>query len=114
MKGEQHRKNDEIRSLATKLLANKSQIDDFMKYEKVKKVQKVTQYQTICQQKLKQLVHSTQTSYSKLSKAQRIALEKKIIEKTQIICTTLAMSTNEKLDYLSKGDIDYLIVDEAC
>ena len=24
------------------------------------------------------------------------------------------MSTNEKLDYLNNGDIDYLIVDEAC
>lgn len=49
-----------------------------------------------------------------MPKPERIALEKKIIRSTQIICTTLAMSTNEKLDYLAPGDIDYLIVDEAC
>jgi hypothetical protein len=49
-----------------------------------------------------------------LSKAQRKALEKKIVEQAQIICTTLAMSTNEKLECLKPGDIEYLIVDEAC
>ena len=36
-----------------------------------------------------------------MNKTQRIALEKKIVENTEIICTTLAMSTNEKLDYLN-------------
>ena len=41
-------------------------------------------------------------------------LENKIVENIQIICTTLAMSVNEKLDCLNIGDIDYLIVDEAC
>lgn len=36
------------------------------------------------------------------------------MEGAQIICTTLAMSTNDKLESLVPGDIDYLIVDEAC
>ena len=36
-------------------------------------------------------------------------LEKKIVENTQIICTTLAMSVNEKLEYLNLGDIDYFL-----
>ena len=49
-----------------------------------------------------------------MTKAQRKALEKKIIQNAFIICTTLSMSVNDKLDYLNPGDIEYLIVDEAC
>ena len=33
---------------------------------------------------------------------------------TQIICTTLGMSVNEKLESLPPNTIEYLIVDEAC
>ncbi len=37
-----------------------------------------------------------------------------IIQKAQIICTTLSMSAVEKLDCIGKDEIEYLIVDEAC
>lgn len=49
-----------------------------------------------------------------MSKAQRRVIEKKILDETQVICTTLGMSANEKLDYLPPNTIEYLIVDEAC
>lgn len=37
-----------------------------------------------------------------------------IIQKAQIICTTLSMSAIEKLDIFGKDEFEYLIVDEAC
>lgn len=49
-----------------------------------------------------------------VSKAQRKIIEKKILEETQVICTTLGMSVNEKLEHLPPNTIEYLIVDEAC
>ncbi len=46
-------------------------------------------------------------------KSKRAEVEKSIIEKAQIICTTLSMSAIEKLDIIGTG-VEYLIVDEAC
>lgn len=86
----------------------------FMAYEKIKKESKLKAYLLSIRQKLRLLEENRKQPGSYLPKAKRIALEKKIIENTQIICTTLAMSTNEKLEHLPIGSIDYLIVDEAC
>lgn len=85
-----------------------------MEYEKGKKVDKLKLYQSTVRQKLRNQEEQRRNNGTFMTKAQRQALEKKIIESTKIICTTLAMSINEKLDYLNKGDVDYLIVDEAC
>lgn len=85
-----------------------------MEYEKAKKVNKLETYQTSVRSKLRMQEEQRRHQGGFLSKAQRMSLEKKIVETTQIICTTLAMSINEKLDYLEPGDVEYLIVDEAC
>lgn len=85
-----------------------------MKYDKTKKVATVKKYKDQIQSMLSAAEHQRKTSGRNLTKQQRLALEKKIIDQTQIICTTLAMSTNEKLEVLNPGDIEYLIVDEAC
>ena len=85
-----------------------------MQYEKAKKIQKLQGFMLNVKSKLRLMEESRKEPGSYLSKTQRIALEKKIVENTQIICTTLAMSTNEKLEHLPVGSIDYLIVDEAC
>ena len=85
-----------------------------MEYEKPKKIDKLRAYQTSVRQKLRMQEEQRRNQGCFLNKAQRMSLEKRIIESTQIICTTLAMSINEKLDYIQPGDIDYLIVDEAC
>lgn len=85
-----------------------------MQYDKDKKVTKLKAYQQSVRQKLRMQEEQRRGTGVNLNKQQRIALEKKIVESAQIICTTLAMSTNEKLEHLQPDDIDYLIVDEAC
>ena len=115
-KGDCHKKQDNIRAIAHKLLSDKKQIEAFMAYEKTKKIDTVKNYQKEVRKKVTNAVQQSmkENSTKQLNKQQRLALEKKIIEKTQIICTTLAMSTNEKLECLNSDDIEYLIVDEAC
>ena len=85
-----------------------------MKYEKKKKIEKLKSYQKEIQQKLFSFESQRKACGKNMTKAQRKALEKKIIQNACIICTTLSMSANEKLEYLNPGDIEYLIVDEAC
>ena len=112
---ESEKKNEiKIRENAQKLLANKSQIDDFMRYPKKKKIEKLKDYKLEVNNKRKKCLKERTNGEKILTKAQRKALKKKIIQNTQIICTTLSMSANEKLEYLDPGEIEYLIVDEAC
>lgn len=85
-----------------------------MSYDKAKKLDKVIKYKQVVTKNLADQEVLRRTPNKSMSKQQRKNLEKKIIEQTQIICTTLAMSTNEKLEYLQRGEIEYLIVDEAC
>ena len=71
-----------------------------MNYDKKKKIDKVIRYKQLVTKNLADQEVLRKTPNKSMSKPQRKALEKKIIEQTQIICTTLAMSTNEKLEYL--------------
>ena len=48
-----HKTHDTIRELAEKILADKSQIDKFMEFDKPKKMDKLKQYQTSVRQKLR-------------------------------------------------------------
>ena len=85
-----------------------------MSYDKEKKIKKVQSYKEIVKKNLADQERAKNSPNKNMTKMQRKAVEKKIVESTQIICTTLAMSTNEKLECLKPGDIEFLIVDEAC
>ena len=85
-----------------------------MGYKKENKIRKLQQYREQTMKSLHHMEELRKTPGKNLSKQQRLKLEKKIIDQTQIICTTLAMSTNEKLDHLDTCSIEYLIVEEAC
>jgi len=37
-----------------------------------------------------------------------------ILNRAQIVCTTLSMSASEMFNNFSRDDFEYLIVDEAC
>ena len=41
-------------------------------------------------------------------------MQKQILEKAKVICTTLSMSASEMFSHFIVGDFEYLIVDEAC
>ncbi|CDW72124.1 splicing endonuclease positive effector [Stylonychia lemnae] len=47
-------------------------------------------------------------------KTKKKDIELAIIRRAQIICTTLSMSASEKLEAIKLGEVEYLIVDEAC
>lgn len=50
-----------------------------------------------------------------MTKKKQQEIQRKIIEKAQVICSTLSMSASDMLvDFVKKGEFDYLIVDEAC
>ena len=44
-RGPAHRTNPSIKQLVTQLLANKNQINEFMGYEKPKKIEKLRKYE---------------------------------------------------------------------
>ena len=54
-KGDTHTKAFKVRELTEKLLADKSQIEAFMSYDKKKKEVKIKAYQTSVRQKLRSL-----------------------------------------------------------
>lgn len=101
-----------IRETVVNLLDNKDQIRDFMEYPKHRKQDKLKAYKNEVQNKIK--AATAKEKPTSISKAQRKIIEKKILSETQIICTTLGMSVNEKLEHLPPNTIEYLIVDEAC
>lgn len=49
-----------------------------------------------------------------ISRSQKNKIQKLVINESQIICTTLAMSASDILNCIKDGDFEYLIVDEAC
>lgn len=48
------------------------------------------------------------------TKEKKKDVEKRIIDESAIICTTLSMSASEKLEMVQYGEFEYLLVDEAC
>jgi hypothetical protein len=79
---DKHQTHLPIRDIAQKLLADKKKIDDFMNYDKTKKLDKVQKYKALVVKNLSDQEVNRKQYNKNMSKTQRKALEKKIIEST--------------------------------
>ena len=64
-------------------------------------------------EKCKRFLQDIESGRDKSQKGDWKYAENALILKTRVICTTLSMAGIERLE-ITRGNIDYLIVDEAC
>ena len=111
---DQHYKDEKIKVTTLQVLADKDQIEKFMQFPKDKKLKKLKSYKEQVQTQIKDFPKRPVIPSAFISKNKRKLIEKSVVHEAQIICTTLGLSTIEKLDYLKDSEVAYLIVDEAC
>eukprot|EP00347_Sterkiella_histriomuscorum_P002715 403367086 len=101
-----------------KLLYNDSEkVLKFMQNKKIKRLETIKLLKENYDKKKEELDKEMPNGQDKFmfnGKNKKKDVERMIINRAQIICTTLSMSVSDKLEIIKQGDIEYLIVDEAC
>ena len=99
--------------LVAPLLKDSLKVTAFMsQLSNQEKLDKLQRYRNELVGKPRQLNGSAKEVY--ISKERRKMIQKRLINGTQVICTTLSMSASDMLMLLDEEQLEYLIVDEAC